>query len=151
MGKSHLAIALGHAACRKGMNVLFVNVHGMLGHINAGRADGTHERRLAGYLRPDLLILDDMGLRPVSSAGAEDLYEIIRERYERGAVVVTSNRGPEEWAACFTDPLLANAALDRLNHHAHHVEITGASYRAKGKRNSELIRMKGGEANKKTS
>ena len=143
VGKSHVAAALGHAACRKGMDVLFLNVHRMLGHLNAGRADGSFDKRLSAYLRVDLLILDDLGLRPVSPIGAEDLYEIIRGRYELGSIVVTSNRSPDEWAACFPDPLLANAALDRINHHAHHVEITGASYRAHGKRNKELIKIRG--------
>ncbi|MBF0437012.1 MAG: ATP-binding protein [Magnetococcales bacterium] len=143
VGKSHLAIALGHAACRKGMDVLFLNVHNMLSHLNSGRADGSHQKRLAGYVRTDLLVLDDLGLRPISPAGAEDLYEVIRGRYERGSIVVTSNRAPEEWAPCFPDPLMANAALDRINHHAHHVEITGASYRAHGKRKQDLIKMVG--------
>ena len=143
VGKSHLAIALGHAACRKGMDVLFLNVHKMLAHLNSGRADGSYEKRLAGYLRPDLLIIDDLGLRPVSPAGAEDLYEVIRGRYEQGSVAVTSNRAPEEWAVCFSDHLMANAALDRINHHAHHVEITGASYRAHGNRKQKLIKTGG--------
>jgi len=143
VGKSHLAAALGHTACRKGIDVLYVNVYKMLEHLNSGRADGSYKRRLTGYLKVDLLILDDLGLRPVSHAGAEDLYEIIHERYERGSIMVTSNRAPEEWASCFSDPLVANAALDRINHHAHHVEITGASYRAHGTRKTELIRMGG--------
>lgn len=143
VGKSHLAIALGHSACRKGMDVLFLNVHQMLAYLNSGRADGSYQKRLAGYLRADLLVLDDLGLRPISPAGAEDLYEVIRGRYEQGSIVVTSNRAPEEWTVCFTDPLMANAALDRINHHAHHVEITGSSYRAHGKRKQELIRVGG--------
>ena len=90
-----------------------------------------------------------MGLRPVSTSGAEDLYEVIRERYERGSIMITSNRSPEEWAACFTDSLLANAALDRLNHHAHHVEITGSSFRAHRIKGDKLIMIKGGATNKK--
>ncbi|MBF0184711.1 MAG: ATP-binding protein [Magnetococcales bacterium] len=143
VGKSHLAVALGHSACRKGMDVLFLNVHQMLAHLNAGRADGSYQKRLAAYLRTDLLVMDDLGLRPISAVGAEDLYEVIRGRYEQGAIVVTSNRAPEEWSVCFSDPLLANAALDRINHHAHHVEITGSSYRAHGKRKQELIKMGG--------
>lgn len=143
VGKSHLAIALGHAACRKSMDVLFLNVHKMLAHLNAGRADGSHEKRLANLIRTDLLILDDLGLRPVSPIGAEDLYEVIRGRYEQGSIIVTSNRAPEEWAVCFSDPLMANAALDRVNHHAHHVEITGTSYRAHGKRKRKLIKTGG--------
>lgn len=143
VGKSHLAIALGHSACRKGMDVLFLNIHQMLAHLNSGRADGSYKKRLAVYLRTDLLIMDDLGMRPVSPTGAEDLYEVIRGRYEQGSVVVTSNRAPEEWTVCFSDPLMANAALDRINHHANHVEITGTSYRAHGKRKQELIRTGG--------
>ena len=122
------------------MDVLFLNVHKMLAHLNSGRADGSHEKRLSALIRTDLLILDDLGLRPISPIGAEDLYELIRSRYEVGSIVVTSNRAPSEWAACFADPLLANAAMDRINHHAHHVEITGASFRAHGKKKNELFR-----------
>ncbi|MFN3078069.1 MAG: ATP-binding protein [Alphaproteobacteria bacterium] len=141
--RKYPANLLGHSACRKGMDVLFLNVHQMLSYLNSGRADGSYPKRLAGYLRVDLLVLDDLGLRPISPAGAEDLYEVIRGRYEQGSIVVTSNRAPEEWTVCFPDPLMANAALDRINHHAHHVEITGSSYRAHGKRKQELIRVGG--------
>ena len=129
-GKSHLAQALAHEACRRGFEVLFVSTAKMLTHLAGGRADGTLAHRLAKYLRPALLVLDDFGLKPLRAPGPEDLYDIIHERYERASILLTSNRDRSEWADLFGEPLLASAALDRLTHRAHFVEITGASYRA---------------------
>jgi len=132
VGKSHLAQALGQEACRRGYTVLFTTVIKMLAQIGGGRADGTREKRLANYLRPDLLILDDFGLKPLRGYEPEDFYEVINERYERGAVLVTSNRDYQEWPGAFGEnPLMASAALDRLAHRAHLITVTGASYRAK--------------------
>ena len=130
VGKSHLAQALAHAACRQGVDVLFSNTHKMLVHLNAGRADGSFERRLAQYVRVELLILDDFGLKPLLSPGPEDLYDVIAERYERGSIMLTSNRAPNEWPELFGNPLLASAGLDRLAHHAETVVIEGRSFRA---------------------
>jgi DNA replication protein DnaC len=130
VGKSHLAQALAHEACRRGYEVCFVSAGKMLAHLAGGRADGTTPHRLAKYLRPDLLVLDDFGLKPLRAPGPEDLYDIIHERYERASIVLTSNRDRAEWPELFGEPLLASAALDRLTHRAHFVEITGASYRA---------------------
>jgi DNA replication protein DnaC len=134
VGKSHLAQALAHEACRQGFDVLFSNTHKMLGQLNGSRADGSFERRLASYVRPDLLILDDFGLRPLLPPGPEDLYDVIAERYERGSLIVTSNRAPSEWPELFGNPLLASAGLDRLAHHAETVVITGRSFRAASSR-----------------
>lgn len=131
VGKSHLAQAFGHEACRRGFDVVFVPAAKMLQHLNGGRADGSWERRFAGYLRPDLLIIDDFGLRPLRGLEPEDFYEVIGGRYERGSTLVTSNRDYTEWPEAFGEnTLLASAALDRLAHRAHLVTITGASYRA---------------------
>ena len=130
VGKSHLAQALAHEACRRGFEVLFVSTAKMLTHLAGGRVDGTLAHRLARYLRPDLLVLDDFGLKSLRPPGPEDLYDIIHERYERASILLTSNRDRSEWAELFGEPLLASAALDRLTHRAHFVEITGASYRA---------------------
>jgi len=132
VGKSHLAQALAHEACRQGYDVLFVTTHKMLTHLNGGRADGSFERRVALYVRPDVLLLDDFGLRTLSSVGSEDIYEIIAERYERGSIILTSNRAPSEWPAVFGSPLLASAGLDRLAHQAESVVIEGRSFRASG-------------------
>ncbi len=138
VGKSHLAQALAHEACRQGYDVLFSNTHKMLQHLNGGRADGSFERRLAFYVRPDLLILDDFGLKPLLPPGPEDLYDVIAERYERGSMILTSNRAPTEWLELFGNPLLASAGLDRLAHHAETVVITGRSFRAQGRREEEV-------------
>jgi DNA replication protein DnaC len=132
VGKTHLAHALVHEACRRGYAAQFINTYRMLQHINGGRADGTFERRLQGYLRPDLLVLDDFGLKPLRSPAPEDLYDVINERYERGSILLTSNRPPAEWPELFAEPLLASAGLDRLTHGAHLVIITGPSFRAQG-------------------
>ena len=132
VGKTHLAQALTHEACRRGHTALFVNTYKMLKHINGGRADGTLERRFQTYLRPDLLVLDDFGLIPLHPPAPEDLYDVINERYERGSILLTSNRAPEEWPELFGSPLLASAGLDRLVHRAHMVVITGTSFRAHG-------------------
>ncbi len=134
VGKSHLATALAHEACRQGYDVLVVDTAKMLIQLNGGRADGTWEKRLASYVRPALLVLDDFGLKPVRAPGAEDLYDVINERYERGSIVLTSNRAPGEWLELFGDPLLSSAALDRLADRAEVLVLTGASYRARGRR-----------------
>jgi DNA replication protein DnaC len=137
VGKSHLAHALAHEACRQGFTVLFLNTHKMLQHLHGGRADGTLERRFQTYLRPDLLILDDFGLKPLRPPGPEDLYDVINERYERGSIALTSNRAPGEWPELLGDPLLASAGLDRLAHRAEILIIPGSSFRAQGRRRLE--------------
>jgi DNA replication protein DnaC len=133
VGKTHLAQALAHEACRQGFDVLFTDTHRMLRHINGGRADGTLEKRLQSYLRPDLLVLDDFGLKPLQPPAPEDLYDIINGRYEQGSILLTSNRAPTEWPDLFGDPLLASAGLDRLAHLAQVLVITGPSFRTQGR------------------
>ena len=109
----------------------------MLRHLQAGRADDTYEKRLASYVRPDLLVIDDFGLKPLVSPAPEDLYDVINERYEKGSILLTSNRAPGEWASWFADPLLASAGLDRLAHNAYVLVITGPSYRTRGREQLE--------------
>ena len=129
VGKSHLAQALGHRACRAGHSVVFTTATELFSQLRASRADSTFARRILRFTTPDLLIVDDLGLRPLAGDEPSDLYEVIRQRYERGATVITSNRDIAEWEPLFANPLLASAALDRLLHHAHVVTITGDSYR----------------------
>jgi DNA replication protein DnaC len=137
VGKSHLAQALAHEACRQGWDVLFVTTHKMLQHRHGGRADGTWTKRLSAYLRPELLVLDDFGLKPLGDPAPSDLYDVINERYETGSILVTSNRAPTEWPDLFGQPLLASAGLDRLAHHAETLVITGRSFRAQGRQLAE--------------
>ncbi len=142
VGKSHLAQAIGHRACQRGYSVLYVPAHRMLGELRASRADGSYERRLQRFVSPDLLVVDDLGLRPLANDEPVDLYELIRQRYENAATIFTSNRALPEWAPLFHDQLLASAALDRLLHHSHLVVIDGGSYRnpTRTKKNPALNR-----------
>ena len=138
VGKSHVAKALGERACRAGHRTLYATAHRMLGELRAARADRTYDKKLLRYTAPDLLIIDDLGLRPLDGDEPIDLYEIIRARYERGAMIVTSNRALEEWYPLFKDDLMASAAMDRLLHHAHVLTLEGDSFRnpPKGRRRS---------------
>jgi DNA replication protein DnaC len=129
VGKSHLAQALGHRAVRRGHDVLFLTAARLFAHLREGRGDGTYEKRLAKLVSVDVLILDDLLLTPLKGDEPGDLYELIRLRYERAPMIVTSNRDDKEWTAVFGDPLLATAAVDRLLHHAHVIEIDGPSFR----------------------
>lgn len=131
VGKSHLAQGLAHESCRRGFDVICIDAHKMLRHLQGGRADNTFDRRLTTYTRPDLLVIDDFGLKPMPHPAAQDIYDVINERYEKGSILLTSNRAPAEWANWFADPLLASAGLDRLSHRAYVLVITGSSYRTK--------------------
>lgn len=130
-GKSHLAQALGHCAARQGHDVLFTTQSQLLGSLQAARAVGTYERRLQQLARIDLLIIDDFGLKPVRPPQDEDLHELIAERYERAATILTSNLDFAEWGDAFpANRMLGSATLDRLRHGAYRVVLDGDSYRA---------------------
>jgi len=104
----------------------------MLRSLHASRADHSWEKRIKRFLRPDLLILDDFGLTALTPTQAEDFYEIVTERHLNSSMIITSNRPPQDWVALFPDPVMANSALDRITHHAHHIIIEGGeSYRKK--------------------
>ena len=128
-GKSHVAQAIGERACRMGHTVCYTSAHQMLAQLRAARADQSLERKMLRFTSPDLLIIDDLGLRPLEADEPIDLYEIIRQRYERGSIVATSNRAVPEWYPLFIDELMASAAMDRLLHHAHVLVMEGHSYR----------------------
>lgn len=134
VGKSHLANGLAIEALKRDLRVLTRPTQRLLTDLHAARASGAYPRLLARVLTVDLLILDDFGLQPLSLQAAQDLYEIISERYERRSLIVTSNRAFEEWAEVFGNDLLASAALDRLTHHAHSLIIRGESYRQRSRR-----------------
>jgi DNA replication protein DnaC len=137
-GKSHLMNALAVEALKRGYTALQRSAHRVLADLHAARADGSYRRRFARLISVDLLALDDFGLRPLPAPeAAEDLYELVRERYERKALLLTSNRALAEWPEAFGNPLLAGAALDRLTHHCHTVIIRGQSYRQRGRRKED--------------
>jgi DNA replication protein DnaC len=134
VGKSHLANAIAVEALKREYRVLSRPTHRLLNDLHAARANGAHSRLLARFLRCDLLVLDDFGLQALSAQAVQDLYEIITERYERGSLIITSNRAFEEWAEVFNNDLLASAALDRLTHHTHTLIIRGDSFRQRNRR-----------------
>jgi len=139
VGKSHIAQALGHAACMKGYSVIYTKTNRLLQDLGGGHADGTFEARLRKYILPDLLILDDFGMKELSPQQAEDLYELICERYRGGSMIVASNRAPKDWYALFPNPVFAEGALDRLINSAHQVFMPGRSYRPVHRPNQQPV------------
>ena len=129
VGKSHIGQGIGERACRMGRSVLYTSAHRMLSDLRAARADQSYDKKILRFTTPDLLIVDDLGLRPLEGDEPIDLYEVIRQRYEHGSMIVTSNRALEEWYPLFIDDLMASAAMDRLLHHSHVVVMDGHSYR----------------------
>jgi DNA replication protein DnaC len=129
VGKSHLAEALGHAACRAGKQVLFCRADELFKEFLQSRADHTTSKVLRRYMAPHLLIIDDFALRRLDARQSSDIYEVIIARHKRASTIFTSNRTVEEWIPQFDDPMLAQSALDRLAHNAHQVVIEGDSYR----------------------
>jgi DNA replication protein DnaC len=131
-GKSHLAQALGHEAARRDYDVLFTTQRRLLATLQLARATHTYERRFQSLARVPLLLIDDFGLKPFEPPGDEDFHELISERYEHAATVVTSNLDFQEWASAFPNRLLGAATLDRLRHGAYTVILEGDSYRSVG-------------------
>jgi DNA replication protein DnaC len=131
VAKSFLATALGHAVCRNGKKAFFIRADVMLKQLNQARADHSVEKALVRLITPDLLIVDDFGLRRLDHRQSSDMYEIILERHRRSSTIFTSNRSIEEWVPLFDDPVLAQSAMDRLAHNAHQIIIEGESYRKK--------------------
>jgi DNA replication protein DnaC len=129
-GKSHIAQAIGHAAVRQGRDVLFTSQSQLLGSLHAARATDAYERRFMNLARVPLLIIDDFGLKPLRPPHDEDFHDLVAERYERTATVITSNLDFGEWGDAFPNQLLGAATLDRLRHGAYRVVLDGKSYRS---------------------
>jgi DNA replication protein DnaC len=129
VGKTFLAHALGHIACRRGTTVLAVRVDKMLKTLKHARLDATHEQELRRLIAVDLLILDDFALDAMEPAESRDVYEILIERARSGSIIVTSNRGPDEWLGTFADPVRAQSAIDRFTSNSYDLVIEGESYR----------------------
>jgi|RhiMetdeSRZDD1v2_1073273.scaffolds.fasta_scaffold290918_1 DNA replication protein DnaC len=132
LGKSHLSIALGHTACLHGYSVLFTTAIDAINTLSAAHSTGRLKGELNKYLKPRLLVLDELGYLPIDKKGADLLFQIISGRYERGSIIITSNRAYKKWPEIFNnDSTLTSALLDRLLHHAETVVIEGTSYRMK--------------------
>ena len=139
VGKTHLAVALGREAIVAGHTVLFTPATTLVAQLAKAHSEGRLDERLTYYGKPKLLIVDELGYLPFEPDAAHLFFQLVSRRYERGAMLVTSNRAVGEWGAVFGDAVVATAILDRLLHHSHVITIRGDSYRLREKRRSGLL------------
>ena len=132
-GKTHLACALAVAACAAGKSVYFTTLDDMIRKLRTADAAGDLGRQLRGYLRASTLIIDEVGYLPLNRNDANLVFQIIARRYEKGSIIITSNKAFSEWGQVFTDDVLATAILDRFLHHCEVITINGPSWRMKDK------------------
>lgn len=130
-GKTHLSIGIGIKAVLKGYKVLFTQVSEMLAALYFSKADNSFYQKLGYYLAPDLLILDELGFKKIPAYSADDFFEVISKRYEKGSVIITTNKSFESWGEIFADSILASAITDRIVHYSTIINIKGPSYRRK--------------------
>jgi DNA replication protein DnaC len=139
VGKTHLAVALAEAAIQAGQAAYFMTAHDLVTDLGRAYREGRLDRRLRIYLAPRVLIIDEMGYLPLDDLGATIFFQLVSARYERGSIILTSNKSYGEWGSIFGDPIIATAILDRLLHHSTTVNIRGESYRLKERRKAGLI------------
>ena len=140
VGKTHLAVAIGREAITAGYTVLFVPATALVAQLAKAHAEGRLEERLTHFAKPKLLIVDELGYLPFEPDAAHLFFQLVSRRYERGSMLITSNRAVGEWGSVFGDAVVATAILDRLLHHSHVITIRGDSYRLREKRRSGLIK-----------
>jgi DNA replication protein DnaC len=131
VGKTFLAHAFGHLACRRRHSVIAMRADRMLKLLRHARLDNSHEAELRRLIAVDLLIIDDFGLDAMDATESRDAHELLSERHRAGSIIITSNRGPDEWLATFADPVRAQAAIDRFTSNAYDLVIEGESYRSR--------------------
>lgn len=139
VGKTHLAVALGIEAIKQGYRTLFMSTQGLLASLAKAHSENKLEERLKVLCQPKLLIIDEIGYLPLDRHGASLFFQLIARRYERGALILTSNQAYSQWGEVFGDHVLATAILDRLLHHAVSISIKGESYRLKEKLKAGLV------------
>jgi DNA replication protein DnaC len=133
-GKSHVLTALGYTAAERGYSVRYTRVVDMINHLTTAQMNGLLGKALKSYVRPSLLLLDELGYLPIDKRGADLLFQVVAARYETGSIVLTTNRPFREWGALFdVDNTLATALIDRLMHHGEALLIQGPSYRMRDK------------------
>jgi IstB-like ATP binding protein len=139
VGKTHLAVALAETSIQSGQAAYFMTAHDLVTDLGRAYREGRLDRRLRVYLAPKVLIIDEMGYLPLDDLGATIFFQLVSARYERGSIILTSNKSYGEWGTIFGDPIIATAILDRLLHHSTTVNIRGESYRLKERRKAGLI------------
>src|SRR6516225_7053051 len=146
VGKTHLAVALAEAGIQAGQAAYFITAHDLVTDLGRAYREGRLDRRMRIYLAPKVLVIDEMGYLPLDDMGATIFFQLVSARYERGSIVLTSNKSYGEWGSIFGDPIIATAILDRLLHHSTTVNIRGESYRLKERRKAGLLPERTGEA-----
>lgn len=139
VGKTHLAVALAETAIQAGQAAYFMTAHDLVADLGRAYREGRLDRRLRIYLAPKVLIIDEMGYLPLDDLGATIFFQLVSARYERGSIILTSNKSYGDWGSIFGDPIIATAILDRLLHHSTTINIRGESYRLKERRKAGLI------------
>jgi DNA replication protein DnaC len=129
-GKTHMATAFGHRSIQAGLTCRFITTSRLLGDLAGGHADGSWDKRVQAYTKPNLLILDDFAMREFTAPQADDLYEVVSRRTNR-SIIVTTNRAPADWYPLFPNAVVAESLLDRLIGGAHQLKITAPSWRSK--------------------
>jgi len=142
-GKTHLAVALGREAIRQNYSVQFVTAATLVALLAKAHMDGNLDKQLTLLSRPKLLIIDELGYLPFEADAAHLFFQLVSRRYEKGSILITSNRSVGEWGSVFGDPVVATAILDRLLHHSAVITIRGDSYRLREKRRSGLLQKAG--------
>lgn len=138
VGKTHLCVALGIEAISQGLGVYFVSAHALVEDLRKAYAENRLERRMRVYTSPKVLLIDEVGYLKMDSVAATLFFQLVSARYERGSIILTSNKSFGEWAEIFGDPVVATAILDRLLHHSHVINIRGESYRLREKKRAGL-------------
>jgi len=141
-GKTHLAVALGREAIHRGYSTLFTPAAVLSANLVQAHRQGRLDERLAHYGKPKLLIIDELGYLPFEPEAAHLFFQLVSRRYERGSMLLTSNRAVGEWGSVFNDTVVATAVLDRILHHSHVITIRGESYRLREKRRSGLLKTR---------
>jgi len=139
VGKTHLAVALAEAAIRAGQPAYFKTAHDLVADLGKAYREGRLDRQMGSYLAPKVLVIDEMGYLPMDELGATIFFQLVSARYERGSIILTSNKSYGDWGSIFGDPIIATAILDRLLHHSTTINIRGESYRLKDRRRAGLL------------
>ena len=139
VGKTHLAIALGLKAVAQGYGVYFITVHELIDALARDYSENRVAERMKLLCRPKLLIIDEMGYLPLDRMGASFFFQLVSRRYEKGSIIITSNRSYGDWGSIFSDSIIASAILDRLLHHSTTINIRGESYRLREKKKAGIF------------
>jgi hypothetical protein len=136
---SNVIVALAEAAIQSGCGAYFMTAHDLVTDLGRAYREGRLDRRMRVYLAPKVLIIDEMGYLPLDDLGATIFFQLVSARYERGSIILTSNKSYGDWGSIFGDPIIATAILDRLLHHSTTINIRGESYRLKERRKAGLF------------